>query len=189
MKSFIFPARDRGAFTLIELLVVIAIIALIASLIFPVTQSIFIRSQSITCTNNLRQLWVAVNAAATDNGNKYPPIKINPEDDSAEPGAKELWETLKPYGITDKTLQCPADMKKIPPPSWFAQVHTSYMWQPPAEDETVQNVRIVTPRRTFTAKPSRVPLLTDYEAIHEPDTAGTRMRMNAVYVDGHVGTR
>ncbi len=180
--------RTARAFTLIELLVVIAIIAILAGLIFPLTQTIAIRSQSIGCTSNLRQLWMAINAAATDNGNKYPPIKINPDDDSAEEGAKELWETLKPYGITDKALQCPADMKRKPL-SWFAQVHTSFMWQPPAEDETLQNVRIVTPRRTFTAKPSRVALLTDYEAIHEPDTAGTRMRMNVIYVDGHVGSR
>ncbi len=179
----------RAGFTLIELLVVIAIIALLAGLLFPVTQTMAQRTQTIGCMNNLRQLWTGINAATNDNDNKYPAIKIDPDDDKAEEGAKELWETLKPYGITDKTLQCPSDMKKSPGPSWFAKAHTSYMWQPPAEDETQENVRIVTPRRTFTAKPSRVALLTDYEAIHEPDVSGTRLRMNVVYVDGHTGTR
>ncbi len=177
--------RSRRGFTLIELILVISIIAVLASLTYPAFQGMSARGHAIACQNNLRQLWVAVNAAATDNENRYPAIRLKPSDSSAGEDAKELQPALEKYGITSKSVQCQADIKG---PNWFAKVHTSYMWQPPVEDETVGNVRIVTPRRTFTAKGSRVALITDYDSVHEGETGG-RKKMHVVYVDGHVAAR
>ncbi len=114
--------------TLIELLVVIAIISLLAALLLPVLASAKARSKQVSCLENLKQLEVAFQMYAADNGGKlvqnvslitgdiyglgsnawvYGNMKSL--EDATNPSTITLGE-LFPYVPQPKTYHCPADL-------------------------------------------------------------------------------
>ncbi|MGH8022605.1 MAG: prepilin-type N-terminal cleavage/methylation domain-containing protein, partial [Limisphaerales bacterium] len=64
--------RALGAFTLIELLVVIAIIAILAAVLLPAINNATSIAKRTQCSNNVRQINMAIHLYADDHGDEVP---------------------------------------------------------------------------------------------------------------------
>jgi prepilin-type N-terminal cleavage/methylation domain-containing protein/prepilin-type processing-associated H-X9-DG protein len=72
--SLLFPLKKK--FTLIELLIVIAIIAILAAMLMPALQQAKVAGQKSSCTNNLKQIMMAIDSYTDDYNDYYPPSQL-----------------------------------------------------------------------------------------------------------------
>lgn len=166
------------AFSLLELLLAISLIALLAALISPTIGTVRQKAEGTACASNLRQIGQAVLQKLQDNQDIYPFVEGDPTDPiyAPEDKAESLAETLKPYGITDRTLCCPSDMGK----HYFKEKGSSYEWFSFIDGERAVNAKIYLPEGTLVLPLVRFPLAADYELVH------SSRRMNILFADGHV---
>jgi prepilin-type N-terminal cleavage/methylation domain-containing protein/prepilin-type processing-associated H-X9-DG protein len=171
--------RSRSAFTLIELLVTVSIIGMLAVLLSPALGRARAKAESVKCANNLRAIGSSVQLYATDNDNRFPVIEAMPTSPvySGTDKAGTLLSVLGPYGVTDATLRCPADIAKE---NYYKKEGSSYMWRPMVDEELVTAPKIYIPRRgEIVPSLTRLPLAADFTRVHGG-------HINCVFADGHV---
>jgi prepilin-type N-terminal cleavage/methylation domain-containing protein/prepilin-type processing-associated H-X9-DG protein len=181
MKKMAASSAPSRGFSLVELLCVITIISVLASMLSPALRRMKLSAQSVACASNLRQIGIAVNLYVADHDNTYPYIETDPSLGNLYPEdvqAKPMLETLQPYGVTEKTLECPSDLAD-PNANYFAKKGTSYEWRPILDGESRVNPVMFGRRGAVNVSPARIRQVIDFTAIHNG-------RMNALYGDGHV---
>lgn len=102
-------ARNRGAFTLVEMLVVMAIIAVLAAFLLPALSNAKIKAKSVRCSNNVRQLMLAVSLYTGEGNSGYPY--------SSDPIVGTVWfRAIAPfYQNKEGIMLCPDFKNEYPP--------------------------------------------------------------------------
>lgn len=98
----------KSGFTLIEILVVTAIVSILAALLMPAINEVRDKARAIACMNNLKQLGLAFQLYAQDNGEMLP---HKDRGGKPPPEAGCWYDVLDPYLDHDNyssVKQCPS---------------------------------------------------------------------------------
>lgn len=127
-------SKKRSGFTLIELLVVIAIIAVLVSLLLPAVQQAREAARRTQCTNNLKQIGLALHNYESSYG-MFPPSRIN----ISNPVFQQSWQVMILPQIEQTNLYNKYNFNT----NWFDQSNDSVITQnirmfrcPSAQDST-----------------------------------------------------
>lgn len=98
----------RAGFTLIELLVVIAIVAILAAILFPVFTRARESARKASCSNNMKQIALAILMYA-DDSNGVLPITMEVDNVGASHVLHLWFSGLNPYIRAAELYWCPSD--------------------------------------------------------------------------------
>jgi Tfp pilus assembly protein PilE len=114
--------RSSEGFTLLEICTAIAVIFILALLMIPGYETVRMRMDKVSCTNNLRQLYVSANAYVQEHGS-WP--QVNPALLQAPNHAYDnAWiEAFMPYGAGRATWICPTIERDLGGPDYTQEAN------------------------------------------------------------------
>lgn len=141
MKTFSPRTARPAGFSLVELLAGVAIIAVLALLLFPLTQMMRKKANDTACVSNLHSLYLSMNSYKNDGG-YWPSVNLNSEINAAATSSQTWYVSLQRLGYIEaqklrdnnvdvlkgKTVVCPSNDSD--PGEAYKYTSSPFPWRP-----------------------------------------------------------